>query len=233
MTGGDPLQASESADDRGRPSSVDRPPSDAGAIGDDRGTVAGNPYRSDGPPTTAHGFHGEPHPPDTTEQTHSYKTTPAGSPTGEVARKPRRSRWRAAVISALLGLVLVTAGLYLVGGFGARVFDAATNSWVAPTSDLVLATTGAVCLFVAVLLNGWSPWATALPGVILTGVGVWSLVSIDGAGRVAAFIDGAVGRGELIVSGAHIVVLVIGLLLLGASAAVTIARSAGRSRGRT
>lgn len=136
------------------------------------------------------------------------------------------------MISALLGLVLVFGGLYLIGGFGARLYDAATNMWVASTTDIVLATVGAVCLFVAVLLDGWSPWVTALPGVILTGVGVWSLVSADGAARVASFVDGAVGRAELILSGVHILLLVIGVLLLGASAAVTIARSAGRSRGR-
>jgi len=97
----------------------------------------------------------------------------------------------------------------------------------------VLATLGAICLFVAVLLNGWSPWATALPGAVLTGLGVWSVVSVDGAGRVANFVDDAIGRGDLILSGVHILILVIGLLLLGASGAVVIARSAGRSRGRT
>jgi hypothetical protein len=149
-----------------------------------------------------------------------------------VTRAPRRSRARAALISALFGGVLVVVGLYLVGAFGARLYDAATNTWVASTSDLVLAVAGAICLLAAVLLNGWSPWATALPGVILTGVGVWSVVSVDGAGRVATFVDDAVGRGDLILSGVHILVLVIGLLLLGASGAVTIARSAGRSRGR-
>lgn len=158
-----------------------------------------------------------------------------GSPTeaaGGVTRTPRRARARAALISALLGIVLVVVGLYLIGAFGARLYDAVTNTWVASTSDLVLAAAGALCLFAAVLLNGWSPWATALPGVILTGVGVWSVFSVDGAGRVAALVDDAVGRGDLILSGVHILVLVIGLLLLGASGAVTIARSAGRSRGR-
>ena len=68
---------------------------------------------------------------------------------------------------------------------------------------------------------------------MLTGLGVWSVVSVDGAGRVANFVDDAIGRGDLILSGVHILILVIGLLLLGASGAVVIARSAGRSRGRT
>jgi hypothetical protein len=136
------------------------------------------------------------------------------------------------VISALVGVLLVSVGMYLIGGFGARLYDATTGSWVASTTDEVLAGAGALCLFVAVLLNGWSPWATAVPGAILTAIGVWSAVSVDGAGRVATFVNGAVGRGELILSGVHILVLVIGLLLLGASGAVTIARSAGRTRGR-
>ena len=160
--------------------------------------------------------------------------TPAAddSETRAVTEKPRRSRGRTAAVSALMGLVLVIGGLYLIGGFGPRVFDSAANAWVASTSDIALATLGAVCLFVAEVLDGWSPWATLLPGVILTGVGVWSVISADGAAWVVSIVDGAVGRSELILSGVHIIVLVIGLLLLGASAAVTIARSAGRSRGR-
>jgi hypothetical protein len=150
----------------------------------------------------------------------------------DAAGKPRRSRARTAVVSALLGLVLVSGGLYLVGGFGPRFYDPAANAWVASTSDIVLAGLGAVCLFVAVLLNGWSPWATALPGAILTGVGVWSVVSAAGAAWVVSFVESSVGRSELILSGVHIMLLVIGVLLLAASTAVTIARSSGRSRGR-
>lgn len=192
-------------------------------------------YSADASSSMPNGLPGDQHPAQGNHRTGAEFTVPPGPPAAaaDVATgKPRRSRARAAVISALLGVVLVSVGMYLIGGFGARLYDATTSSWVASTSDLVLAGFGALCLFVAVLLNGWSPWATAVPGAILTAIGVWSAVSVDGAGRVATLVDDAVGRGELILSGVHILVLVIGLLLLGASGAVTIARSAGRTRGR-
>jgi hypothetical protein len=181
------------------------------------------------------GSAGDQHPAQGIDQTGAEFMVPPGPPAAAAdaaTGKPRRSRARVAVISALLGVVLVSVGMYLIGGFGARLYDATTSSWVASTSDTVLAGAGALCLFVAVLLNGWSPWATAVPGAILTAIGVWSAVSVDGAGRVSTFVDDAVGRGDLILSGVHVLVLVIGLLLLGASGAVTIARSAGRTRGR-
>ncbi|HOZ58486.1 MAG TPA: hypothetical protein PKY70_09890 [Nakamurella multipartita] len=112
-----------------------------------------------------------------TEFTRTEFTVPPGPPAAasDVATSnPPKSRARAAVISALFGVVLVSIGIYLIGGFGARLFDTTTGSWMASTSDIVLACAGALCLFVAVLLNGWSPWATAVPGAILTAVGVWS-----------------------------------------------------------
>src|SRR6478609_3658940 len=191
-------------------------------------------YSADSASSMSNALPGDQHPAQGNDQTGAEFTAPPGPPAAAgVARKPRRSRARAAAISALLGVVLVSLGMYLIGGFGARFYDATTSSWMASTSDIVLAGAGALCLFVAVLLNGWSPWATAVPGAILTAIGVWSAVSVDGAGRVATFVDDAVGRGDLILSGVHILVLVIGLLLLGASGAVTIARSAGRTRGRS
>jgi len=192
-------------------------------------------YSADSASSMSNGFPGDQHPAQGNDQTGAEFAVPPGprAAAPDVAtRKPRKSRARAAVISALFGVVLVSIGIYLIGGFGARLYDTTTGSWMASTSDIVLAGTGALCLFVAVLLNGWSPWATAVPGAILTAIGVWSAVSVDGAGRVATFVDAAVGRGDLILPGVHILVLVIGLLLLGASGAVTIARSAGRTRGR-
>jgi len=207
--------------------------------GADQTGAAGNrdrAYSADAPSSMSGGSDGDQHPAQGHDQNPAESTMSPAQPAaaGDVTtRKPRRSRARAAVISALLGVVLVSLGMYLIGGFGARLYDATTSSWVASTSDVVLAGIGALCLFVAVLLNGWSPWATAVPGAILTAIGVWSAVSVDGAGRVSVLVQDAVGRGELILSGVHVLILVIGLLLLGASGAVTIARSAGRTRGRS
>ncbi len=144
-----------------------------------------------------------------------------------------KSRTRAGVISAILGALLVAGGLYLVGEFGFRIFDAILKTQTQPeTWDIVWTSTGGALLFAAVLLNGWSPWATALPGLALIGTGAWSMVSFDGAHRVANTVDNLYARPEMVVWGVTGWTLIIGLLLLGASGAAVIARGAGRRRGR-
>lgn len=144
-----------------------------------------------------------------------------------------KARTRAAVISAVLGALLVAGGLYLVGEFGFRIFDAVLKTQTQPeTWDIVWVSTGGALLFAAVLLNGWSPWATLLPGIALTGAGIWSMVSFDGADRVATTVDNLYARPEMVVWGVTGWTLIIGLLLLGSSGAVIIARAAGRRRDR-
>src|SRR6476469_2857988 len=122
----------------------------SGAPGDrDRG------YSADSASSMSNGFPGDQHPAQGNDQTGAEFAVPPGPTTAaaDVAtRKPRKSRARAAVISALFGVVLVSIGIYLIGGFGARLYDTTTGSWMASTSDIVLAGTGALCLFVAVLL---------------------------------------------------------------------------------
>ena len=167
---------------------------------------------------------------------------PAGADTADTASsatqapaagRRTKARTRAAVISAVLGALLVAGGLYLVGEFGFRIFDAVLKTQTQPeTWDIVWASTGAGLLFAAVLLNGWSPWATLLPGIALTGAGIWSMVSFDGADRVATTVDNLYARPEMVVWGVTGWTLIIGLLLLGSSGAVIIARAAGRRRGR-
>ncbi len=153
----------------------------------------------------------------------------APAPTGRLTKV----RTRAAVISAIIGALLVAGGLYLVGEFGFRIFDAVLKTQTQPeTWDIVWTSTGGALLFVAVLLNGWSPWATLLPGIALTGAGIWSMVSFDGADRVATTVDNLYARPEMVVWGVTGWTLIIGLLLLGSSGAVIIARAAGRRRGR-
>ena len=155
---------------------------------------------------------------------------PAAPPT---AGKQTKSRAISALISAILGTVLVAGGLYLIGEFGMRIFDVMLNIGGQPSPwDIAWTSTGAVLIFIAVLLNGWSPWATLLPGLALTGAGVWSLAWYDGADRVASFVDRLFARPEMVVWGITGWMLVIGLTLLGASGAAIIARAAGRRRGR-
>ncbi len=155
----------------------------------------------------------------------------ASTPTPATGRRTK-ARTRAAVISAVLGALLVAGGLYLIGEFGFRIFDAVLKTQTQPeTWDIVWTSTGAALIFAAVLLNGWSPWATLLPGIALTGAGVWSMVSFDGADRVATTVDNLYARPEMVVWGVNGWTLIIGLLLLGSSGAVIIARAAGRRRG--
>ena len=139
----------------------------------------------------------------------------------------------AAVISTVLGALLVAGGLYLVGEFGSRLattmLDTGTTGSV---RDIILTLGGAVLILVAVILNGWSPWATLLPGIALTGAGVWSVVSYDGADRIAGFVDLFFDSGQLVNWGVTGWILIIGVALLGASIAAIIARAAGRTRGR-
>ena len=157
-------------------------------------------------------------------------STPVAAP---AAGRRTKARTRAAVISAVLGALLVAGGLYLIGEFGFRIFDAVLKTQTQPeTWDIVWTSTGGALLFVAVLLNGWSPWATLLPGIALTGAGIWSMVSFDGADRVATTVDNLYARPEMVVWGVTGWTLIIGLLLLGSSGAVIIARAAGRRRGR-
>ena len=159
--------------------------------------------------------------------------TPSSSTPAPAAGRRTKARTRAAVISAVLGALLVAGGLYLLGEFGFRIFDAVLKTQTQPeTWDIVWTSTGGALLFAAVLLNGWSPWATLLPGIALTGAGIWSMVSFDGADRVATTVDNLYARPEMVVWGVTGWTLIIGLLLLGSSGAVIIARAAGRRRGR-
>ena len=147
--------------------------------------------------------------------------------------KQTKSRAIAGLVSAILGSLLVAGGLYLIGEFGFRIFDVMLNVGGQPaTWDIVWTSTGAALIFVAVLLNGWSPWATLPAGLALTAVGVWSIAWYDGADRVATAIDRLYARPEMVVWGITGWLLVLGLLLVGASGAAIIARSAGRRRAR-
>jgi len=158
---------------------------------------------------------------------------PAADRVAPVGGKRTKARAWAALISAVIATLLVAGGLYLIGEFGFRIFDVMLNTGGQPgTWDIVWTSTGAALIFVAVLLNGWSPWATLPAGIVLTGAGVWSLAWYDGADRVASTIDQLFARPEMVVWGITGWLLILGLMLLGSSGAVIIARAAGRRRGR-
>lgn len=150
------------------------------------------------------------------------------------AAGPRGSRVLTGVTSAVVGALLVTAGLYLLGEFGIRTAnELGATQGSASLTNILLTVVGAVMLFAAVLLNGWSLWATLLPGLALTAVGVWAVFTLDGAQRVAAAINQLFEGSQLVLWGALGWVLTIGLVLLGASGAAAVARATGRRRTPT
>ncbi len=143
-----------------------------------------------------------------------------------------KSRSIAGLVSAAIGTLLVAGGLYLVGEFGFRIFDVMLNVGGRPAAwDIVWTSVGAVLIFAAVLLNGWSPWATLPAGLVLSAAGIWSIAWYDGADRVATAIDRLFARPEMVVWGITGWLLVLGLMLTAASGAAVIARAAGRRRG--
>lgn len=151
---------------------------------------------------------------------------------GTVSGRQTRSRAIAGLLSAAIGTLLILGGLYLVGEFGFRLYDVMLNIGGRPASwDIAWTCVGAAMIFAAVLLNGWSPWATLPAGLALTAAAVWSIAWYDGADRVATVIDRLYDRPEMVVWGITGWLLVIGLVLLGASGAAIIARAAGRRRG--
>ncbi len=159
----------------------------------------------------------------------SSDAEPVPAPTGG---KQTKARAIAGLVSAAIGTLLVAGGLYLVGEFGFRIFDVMLNGGGRPAPwDIVWTSVGAVLIFAAVLLNGWSPWATLPAGLGLTAAGVWSIAWYDGADRVATAIDRMFARPEMVVWGITGWLLVLGLILTAASGAAVIARAAGRRRG--
>lgn len=218
------------------PFADDSPDSPYGAKSTASSSWTGSPYEplpSDSTageyPATSYDNYGEPNATPITLAPAPEAVRPVPVATG----KQTKSRAIAGLVSAVLGTLLVAGGLYLVGEFGFRIFDVMLNVGGRPaTWDIVWTSVGAGLIFIAVLLNGWSPWATLIPGVALTAAGVWSIAWYDGADRVASTIDRLFARPEMVVWGITGWMLILGLMLLGASGAVIIARATGRRRGR-
>ena len=145
---------------------------------------------------------------------------------------PPPSRVVPGVLAALIGLVVVALGMYLLVRFGADTLRIRREQLSSPLLQPVLAIVGAVLIALAVALNGWSPWATLLPGIALTGAGAWAFVSATGLERVISWTNWAFKNQELGAWYSLGGILVLGLVLLGASVAATAARAGGRWAGR-
>jgi hypothetical protein len=213
------------------PFSDDSPDSPYGSSKSSASAWSGSPYEPLDSETSVSSYPSTYSVPDSAAPTYVPAPDPEVRSDDRPPRRQTKQRAIAGLFSAILGTLLVGCGLYLIGEFGMNIFDAMLNGGGQPSGwDIAWTSVGAALIFVAVLLNGWSPWASLVPGAILTGFGVWSLAWYDGADRVASFIDELFTRPELVVWGITGWMLTLGLMLLGASFAVVIARAVGRRR---
>lgn len=128
--------------------------------------------------------------------------------------------------------MLSAGGLYLALKFG---FDAAVSlqqDFHKDITKLLLAALGGVLLLGAALLNGWSPWATLIPGLAITGLGGYGMFVDSGAQKIDQWLRFAFQTGTVSGLATLGVLLLIGLILLGASLGALLARSSGRRLAR-
>lgn len=153
------------------------------------------------------------------------------APASAVVEATPSARVGPGFLAALIGLVLSAGGVYLAARFGvAAAKDIGEQKMV--LKDSGLAALGAILLFGAVALNGWSPWATIIPGLALTGMGGWALFSVAGATHFADWTKSVFSTGQLATWNIFGFSLVLGLVMLGAGIAVAVARASGKRDGR-
>lgn len=132
-----------------------------------------------------------------------------------------------AVVSSLLGLLLVVVGVFLAAKFGFEAAASQIETGRTAFNQVVLTALGGLLLLGAVALNGWSSWATLIPGLLLTGVGGWAFENPAGLHTAAHWTQSVFADNQM--TSWHLVgfTFVLGLVLLGCSAGASIAR--GRS----
>ena len=135
------------------------------------------------------------------------------------------------LLSALIGLILTAGGLFLAMKYGLAAAESYTQTFKVSLKYGSLCALGAVLLFAAVGLNGWSPWSTLLPGLGLAGLGGWGLFSLSAQAHITDWVKSvipAAATQSWVVLG---ILLVVGLLLLGGSLAALLARASGKRDG--
>ncbi len=164
------------------------------------------------------------HPPDNTP-----RSTEQPPPIAIVPAKPA-SRVLPALLSVLIGLLLSAGGLYLAVKFGIDFTGPRVG-----VRNSVLALLGALLILAAVVLNGWSPWSTIIPGIALTGLGGWALFDTAASRRITGWVPSMLSSNSVSLSLSFWLVsgfaLILGLVMLGASAAAIMARASGKRAG--
>ena len=129
-----------------------------------------------------------------------------------------------AVVSSVLALLLTVAGVFLAAKFGFAAAATQIETGRTAFNQVVLTGLGGVLLLSAVAMNGWSSWATLLPGLLLTGVGGWAFENPAGLHTAAGWTQTLFADNQM--TSWHLVgfTFILGLVLLGASAGASIAR---------
>ena len=163
----------------------------------------------------------------------AYAPSTSVTPTPPVAAEPERTSNRVgpAFICILAGIVLTAGGMLLAGKYGIVAESELTHNSVV-IKDSGLTTFGALLLLAAVVLNGWSPWATVIPGIVLTGIGGWALYDTSATVTVGRWTNSVLTTNQLAIWHHYGVTLAIGLMMLAASAAAAIARASGKRDGK-
>jgi len=154
---------------------------------------------------------------------------PQSQPSAALPTKPA-SRVGPAFLSALIGLLLTAAGVFLAAKFGVAAGRDIGNGTVG-IKDSALTTLGALLILAAVVLNGWSPWSTVIPGFALTLIGGWALFDAGALARISSWTRSVLSADESAYWSISGFALVLGLVLLGSSAAAMMARASGKTDG--
>lgn len=152
-------------------------------------------------------------------------------PASSIVPEKPSSRVGPGFLSALIGLILTAGGTYLLVRFGFRAGVSLTQGNVSFRNS-GLGLLGALLLFAATVLNGWSFWSTLLPGIALTGLGGWALFDANAFGRIGGWVRSVFDGTDLTNALVTGFLLALGLVLLGASLAALLARSGGKRDGR-
>ncbi len=153
------------------------------------------------------------------------------APPAPAAPEQTSNRVGPGFICALAGIVLTAGGMLLAGKFGVAAATELTQRSVV-IKDSGLATLGALLILGAFVLNGWSPWATVIPGIVLTGIGGWALFDSQATVTVSRWTNSVLTTNQLTVWHTSGVTLILGLAMLAASTAATIARAGGKRDGQ-
>lgn len=161
---------------------------------------------------------------------------PPGAPSGPVTLPAAGSRATSNLLGSLGGIVLVGVGLELALRFArqTRTLDGIQES--INVGPLIWTIIGAILIAAPALLARWASWTPIVPGFILAGLSVWTMVTpfrTGGGQTIADATDWAFDNGEFAIFCNGGMGLTVGLTLLLAGIAAALLRAGVRREIRT